>query len=402
MSDPSRVRVTGPLERYAAGFVAELVEAGYRPRSAAMQLRLLAHLSRWMGEEGLDPGELREPQLERFRREHLDRVVGLRGAGGLVPLLGRLRGLGVVPAADQPTRSVVDLLLERYREYLLVERGVTAETARGYVDLVRPFVVARVREDGELDLASLTPGDVLGFVLAECRQRPQRSAKMLVTALRSLLVFLHVEGLIRRPLAQVVPSVAFWRLQGLPRGLDGDQARALLDSCDPGTVQGRRDLAVLLLLVRLGMRRGEVARLRLDDIDWRAGELLVRGKGPRVERLPLPSDVGEALVAYLRGGRPVGAETRAVFMRVRAPRGAMTPHGITQVVVSASKRAGLGEVTAHRLRHTAASELLRRGAPLREIGQLLRHRTELTTTIYAKVDRDRLRELALPWPEVAS
>jgi len=397
MSDPSRVRVTGPLERYAEGFVAELVEAGYRPRSAAVQLRLLAHLSRWLEQGGIDPSELREVQLERFRREHLDGVVGLRGAGGLVALLGYLRGLGIVPPVDQPARSVVGLLLERYRDYLLVERGLTAETARGYVDLAQPFVASRVR-GGELDLAGLTPGDVLGFVLAECQRRPQRSAKMLVTALRSLLGFLHVEGLISRTLAPVVPSVAFWRLQGLPRGLDADQVGALLSSCDSATVQGRRDLAMLLLLVRLGMRRGEVARLQLDDIDWRAGELLVRGKGPRVERLPLPSDVGEALVGYLRDGRPADAETRAVFMRVRAPRAAMTPHGITQVVVSASKRVGLGEVTAHRLRHTAASELLRHGAPLREIGQLLRHRTELTTTIYAKVDRDRLRELALPWP----
>jgi site-specific recombinase XerD len=203
-------------------------------------------------------------------------------------------------------------------------------------------------------------------------------------------------------LAQVVPSVAFWRLQGLPRGLDADHVRVLLESCDTDTANGRRDLAILLLLVRLGMRRGEVAALRLDDVDWRAGELLVRGKGPRVERLPLPADVGEALAGYLRDGRPGDAETRAVFMRVRAPRAALTPAGVTQVVVAAGRRAGLGEVAPHRLRHTAASELLRRGAPLAEIGQLLRHRTELTTAIYAKVDRDRLRELALPWPGGAS
>jgi integrase/recombinase XerD len=401
MGDPSRVRVTGPLERYAAGFVAELVEAGYRPNAAAVQLRLLKHLSGWLEQEGINPGDLREPQLERFRREHLGRVASLRIAQGLVRVLAYLRSLGVVPPADRPARSTIEVLLDRYREYLLVERGVTPETARGYVDLVRPFVASRVRE-GEFDFAGLTPADVLGFVLAECRHRPQRSGKMLVTALRSLLGFLHVEGLIDRPLAHVVPSVAFWRLQGLPRGLDAEQVQALLESCDRAAVQGRRDLAILLLLVRMGMRRGEVARLRLDDIDWRAGELLVQGKGPRVERLPLPDDIGEALVAYLRDGRPADAGTRAVFMRVRAPRGAMTAMGITQVVVSASKRAGLGEVTAHRLRHTAASELLRRGAPLREIGQLLRHRSELTTTIYAKVDRERLRELALPWPEVRS
>jgi integrase/recombinase XerD len=396
------VCVSGPLERYAPGFVAELVEAGYRPNAAAVQLRLLAHLSRWLEREGIDPGELRGPELARFRAKDLARVRSLRIAGGLVPLLAYLRGLGAVPAADEPALSNVGLLFERYRECLLVERGVTAGTARGYIDCVRLFVSSRARGGGEVDLAGLTPQDVLGLVLADCQRRPRRSAKLMVTALRSLVWFLHVEGLIDWPLAQVVPSVAFWRLQGLPRGLDSDQVRVLLDSCDTDTANGRRDLAILLLLVGLGMRRGEVAALRLDDIDWRAGELLVCGKGPRVERLPLPADVGEALAGYLRDGRPAGVETRAVFMRVRAPRAAITPSGITQVVVSASKRAGLGEVTAHRLIHTAASELLRRGAPLVEIGQLLRHRTELTTTIYAKVDRGRLRELALPWPGGAS
>jgi site-specific recombinase XerD len=383
MGDPSRVRVTGPLEVYAAGFVVELVGAGYRPNAAAVQLRLLAHLSRWLEREGIDPGELRESELERFRREDLAGVRSLRIADGLVPLLSYLRGLGVVPAADEPARSSVELLLERYREYLLVERGLTAGTARGYVDCVRSFVSSRTGGDGEVDFAVLTPADVLGFVLADCRRRPRRSAKLMVTALRSLLRFLHVEGLIDRPLVQVVPSVAFWRLQGLPRGLDADHVRALLESCDTDRANGRRDLAILLLLVRLGMRRGEVAALGLDDIDWRGGELLVRGKGPRVERLPLPADVGEALAGYLRDGRPADAGTRAVFMRVRAPRAALTPPGITQVVVAAGRRAGLGDLAPHRLRHTAASELLRRGAPLVEIGQLLRHRTELTTTIYA-------------------
>jgi site-specific recombinase XerD len=398
MKESLGVRVMGPLAGHAPGFMAALVEAGYRPNAAAVQLRLLAHLSRWLEREGIDPGGVREPELERFREEDLAGVRSLRIAGGLVPLLAYLRGLGVVPVADEPALSGVELLLARYREYLLCERGLTAGTARGYIDCVRPFVSSRAREGDEFDLAGLTPQDVLGFVLADCQRRSRRSAKLMVTALRSLLRFLHVEGMIDRPLAQVVPSVAFWRLQGLPRGLDGDQVRALLESCDTDTVNGRRDLAILLLLVRLGMRRGEVACLRLEDIDWRAGELIVRGKGPRVERLPLPADVGEALAAYLRDGRVTDVGTRAVFMRVRAPRAAMTPSGITQVVVSASKRAGLGEVTPHRLRHTAASELLRRGAPLVEIGQLLRHRTELTTTIYAKVDRDRLRELALSWP----
>jgi integrase len=194
--------------------------------------------------------------------------------------------------------------------------------------------------------------------------------------------------LIARPLAPAVPSVAAWRLAGLPRGLSVEQVRALLSGCDTDPTAGRRDLAILLLLVRLGMRRGEVARLELGDIDWRAGELLLRGKGNRPERLPLPVDVGEALAAYLRHGRPADAHGRSVFVRVKAPHRAMTAHGVTQAVVSASRRAGLGDITAHRLRHTAASELLRRGASLQEIGQLLRHRSELSTAIYAKVDRE--------------
>jgi len=398
MKDPSRVRVTGPLEPYAAAFAADLLAFGYRPASAAVHLRLLAHLSRWLETEGLVPGDLGEAELERFRRRHIARYASLRGVQGLVPLLGYLRGLGVVPAAQRPVVTAAGELLERYRRYLVVERGLTAGTARGYVDIVRPFVESRVDPAGALELRELSAADVLGFLLAESGRRSRQSAKLLVTSLRSLLGFLHVEGLTARALAGSVPSVAGWRLAGLPRGLDAEQVRQLLDSCDRSTVAGRRDFAILTMLVRLGMRSGEVARLELDDLDWRSGELVVRGKGDRVERLPLPADVGEAIVEYLRDGRPAQAAGRAVFVRVKAPCRALTPGGVTQVVVSASKRAGMGEVTAHRLRHTAATELLREGAPLAEIGELLRHRSVLTTAIYAKVDRQRLRGLARPWP----
>jgi integrase/recombinase XerD len=275
---------------------------------------------------------------------------------------------------------------------------LTAGTARGYVDIVGPFVESRVDPAGAVELRELSAADVLGFLLAESGRRSRKSAKLLVTSLRSLLGFWHVEGLTARALAGSVPSVAGWRLAGLPRGLDAEQVRQLLDGCDRSAVAGRRDFAILTMLVRLGMRSGELARLELDDVDWRSGELVVRGKGDRVERLPLPADVGEAIMEYLRDGRPAQAAGRAVFVRVKAPWRALTPGGVTQAVVSASKRAGMGEVTAHRLRHTAATELLREGAPLVEIGELLRHRSVLTTAIYAKVDRQRLRELARPWP----
>jgi site-specific recombinase XerD len=398
MKEPSRVRVTGPLEPFAEGLIAELEEAGYRSAAAAVQVRVLAHLSRWMQEQGVAPGGLREPELERFRREHLAQFASLRGVG-IAVVLGYLRGFGVVPAAEPRTLTAAGEVLEQYRRYLTGERGLTLGTARGYVDSVRPFVESRVSSTGEVELWELSPADVLGFLLAETGRRSRKSAKLLVSALRSLLRFWHVEGLIGRPLAGAVPSVAGWRLAGLPRALEAEQVRALLDSCDRLTVAGMRDFAILTMLVRLGMRRGEVAGLRLDDIDWRAGEIIVRGKGARIERLPLPADVGEAIAVYLRDARPPGFSGREVFVRIKAPRRALTAGGVTQVVVSASKRAGIGEVTAHRLRHTAATELLRAGAPLHEIGELLRHRSVLTTAIYAKVDRDRLRELARPWPK---
>jgi integrase/recombinase XerD len=398
MREPSRVRVTGPLEPLAEGFVAELAEVGYRPAAAAVQVRVLAHLSSWMQDEGVAAGGLREPELERFGRERLARFASVRGAGMAV-VLGYLRGLGVVPGQEPRALTAAGELLEQFRRYLTVERGLSAGTARGYVDIVRPFVESRVTSTGVVELWELAPADVLGFLLVEAGRRSRKSAKLLVSALRSLLGFWHVKGLIGRPLAGAVPSVAGWRLAGLPRALEAEQVRALVESCDRSTVAGTRDFAILTMLVRLGMRRGEIAALTLDDIDWRAGEIVVRGKGQRIERLPLPDDVGEAIAVYLRDARPPGFAGREVFVRIKAPRRPLTAGGVTQVVVSASKRAGLGEVTAHRLRHTAATELLRQGAPLHEIGELLRHRSVLTTAIYAKVDRDRLRELARPWPK---
>jgi integrase/recombinase XerD len=289
MSDPSRVRVTGPLAPYAAGFAAELLAVGYRPASAALLLGPVAHLSRWLDDEGLDAGSLSAGVVDQF-------LAARRAAGykhylsrkALAPLLEYLRRLGVVSdAACGSAPDEVEALFERYRSYLVEERGLTSDVIRGYVQKVRPFIEARVGADGRLDLEGLAPADVLGFVLADSRRGSRGTAKLVVTGLRSLLRFLLIEGLIDQPLAQVVPGVAGWRLAGLPRGLEREQVQVLLASCDRSTVVGRRDLAILLMLVRLGMRRGEVAALDLDAVDWRAGEVLVRGKGDRVERLPL-------------------------------------------------------------------------------------------------------------------
>jgi integrase/recombinase XerD len=391
----SRVRVSGPLAGHAAGFAVFLAEAGYTPLSARNQVRVLAHLSRWAEDRGLAPRELTSDRLGEFlaaRREagyynHLSER-------GLAPLTAFLQGVGAVPAAVPAAPSgAVDVLVSRYRAYLETERGLAAGTVRYCTDQARGFLAGR-----EDRLAALGAAEVSGFVADECRRRSTGSAKVLVTALRSLLRFLVLDGLVTPGLHDAVPAVAGWRGGGLPRALPDGQVAALLAACDRETATGRRDFAVLTLLARLGLRACEVSALELGDIGWRAGTVTVRGKGRRDERLPLPSDVGEALAGYLRGGRPAGGACRRVFLLSRAPGGGMSDSAVKAVVRSACRRAGLPEAGAHRLRHSAATGMLRAGAPLAEIGQVLRHRSMSTTAIYAKVDHGALAQLALPWP----
>jgi integrase/recombinase XerD len=292
----------------------------------------------------------------------------------------------------------VEALLDRYQRYLVTERGLAPVTVREYAYAVRPFLAGRERAGG-LGLEDLTAAEVTAFVLATCPGKPRSTARRTVKALRSLLGFLHVTGLIREPLGLTVPAVASWRMTGLPKALEPGQVAALLASCDQGTATGRRDFAMLTMLARLGLRAAEAAALSLDDINWRAGEIIVRGKGDRAERLPLPADAGEALAAYLQDGRPEPFEAaRQVFLRACAPHCGLTSTGVTHVVFSAGKRAGIGRVFAHQLRHTAATAMLAAGAPLTEIGQVLRHRHLVSTAIYAKADTGALRVLARPWP----
>jgi site-specific recombinase XerD len=397
--DPLRVRVSGPLAPYAAGYAAELARVGYTASGAAVSIRLVAHLSVWLEREGLELGALSAAEVDRFLAAR--RAAGhtrYASARAIRPPLEYLRGLGIVPPAPEPVSDMpIDRLLARYRRHLVVDRSLGSATAAGYLAAVRPFLASRVTSDG-LALEGLTVADVTAFVVARCPSQPRGSAKLTVTTLRSLLGFLHLEGIVARPLAASVPRIAAWRLAPLPHGLTRAEVERLLAACDRSRATGCRDFAVLTLLVRLGMRAGEVAGLTLDAIDWRSGELVVTGKGDRSERLPLPADVGEAIVAYLRRGRPASAIGRAVFIRAKAPHRALSSGGVSRIVGDAALRAGLGLVHAHRLRHTAATEMLRPGGSLAEIGQILRHRRAQTTAIYAKVDEPALRALARPWP----
>jgi integrase/recombinase XerD len=313
-----------------------------------------------------------------------------------VPALGYLRRLGVAPEPVQPgPATAAEALLEAYRDYLLGERGVQAAVARGYLDLVRPFA-ERHAADGSAGLHALTAGDVTVFLTAQSRRLAPKTAQRLATALRSLLRCWHLQGLTGGPLDRAVPKVAN-RRPGLPRPLEPAQVQAMLGSCDRATAAGRRDLAMLTLMARMGLRAGEVAGLRLDDISWWTGQITIRGKGNRRDRLPLPADVGEAVAAWLRDGRPCTALDRAVFTRIKAPHMGLTSGRVTMAVFAAGQRAGLGTVHAHRLRHSAATAMLAGGGSLTEIGQVLRHRRPMTTAIYAKADIAALRALARPW-----
>jgi integrase len=311
--------------------------------------------------------------------------------------LGYLRELGVVPvAAPRVVDGPLELLLEDYRRYLFDQRGLCEHTVFDvYEPAARLFLSGRLAAEG-LALEGLSAADVSWFLAGECPKRGVDSAIGVVTALRCLLRYLYVRGLISAPLEWAVPGVADLRDRSLPRGLEPAAIARLLASCDRRRTVGRRDYAILLLLARLGLRAREVAALELEDVDWRRGEILVRGKGGRQDRLPLPGDVGEAIVSYLR--RRPRQESRALFVRVVAPSGALERSAVSGIVRSACTRAGLPRVGAHRLRHTTATEMLKAGASLPEIAQVLRHRDQKTTSRYAKVDRKALRALARPWP----
>ena len=390
--------VRGPLSPYVAGFAAELLEHGYTRSSAEQHVCFVAHLDRWLVAEGLGVHDLSASTIERYLTER--RAAGYvlyLSTKAMVPLLGFLTPRGVLPTEPPPQFDAVEEMVGRYRDYLFTERGLTPGTVEGYVHVARPFLASR--SDGEqLDLAGLTAADVFVFVLASCPGRATGSAKLIVTVTRSVLHWLHLIGIVDVSLAASVPAVAGWKLAGPPQALTPAQLRALLVSCDRRTSTGRRDYAIVLLLARLRLRSGEVARLWPGRHRLACRGVRVLGKGNRGESLPLPADVGGAITAYLRRGRPASAEGRSVFVRVHAPHRALTAGGVGNVVTAAGERAGLGHVHAHQLRHTAATAMLRAGSPLAEVAQVLRHRSAFNTAIYAKVDQDSLAVLARPWP----
>jgi len=392
----SRVLMTGPLALFADAYRVELGERGYAPLSMVSELRQVARFSRWLEVDGLTVADVSEARVDEFlewqranwRHCHSWSRPGLRC------LLDVLRGLGVLAAEQPAAGSPKDVLLAQFERYLLAERGFAAGTVVLYSACVRRFV------DGlpsDRELAGLAAGDVTAAVLREAESVSVSAAQNFVSGVRWFLRFCFIEGLVGGDLSRAALLVRGRSSSPLPRGISRADARALLGSCDRRQALGRRDYAIIILLLRLGLRRGEVAGLRLDDIDWRAGELVVRGKGSRQDVLPLPADVGEAIAAYLRRGRPRSGR-REVFLRSKAPYEPIASGTVASTVRRACRRAGIAEFGSHRLRHTAACEMVQADVPLVRIGQVLRHRSLQSTAIYARVDVERLRLLAPPWP----
>ena len=387
-----------PLGPSLQALATSLVEDGYADQTVRSKLRLLADLGRWFGLTGLTVAHLDERHVEAFVK-HRQQV--RRGdLKTLEQFLDHLRKRAVIP--DQaPVRDLSPLadILSRYEEHLRSERGLVTATVLNYLPYIRRFLVERFRE-GPFLFGQVNPSDISNFVLRHGPSMSVGRAQLMTTAFRSFFRYLFQKGELQANLAAAVPTVADWRLSTVPKYLAPEEVKRVLKACNRRTASGRRDYAILLLLARLGLRAGEVVALQLDDIKWRAGEILVRGKGLFHDRMPLPSDVGKALASYLRRDRPA-CQTRRVFVCMKAPRrGFANPSTLTTIVRRALARADLHPTFkgAHLLRFSLATSMLRSGATMGEIGEVLRHRIPNTTEIYAKVDFDGLRSLAHPWP----
>lgn len=398
MVKPPPTKIFGPLAAQLEGLWSHLLGQGYTPSSARCLLELMSHLSRWLHAVGLQVGELSRETVERFFQERirLD-YTGYRTPHALEPILGYLERAGIVSLPEPVVRKTpLDELLDEYQEFLVKERALVPQTVQVYLAHARTFLSERFGSDCQ-QLSRLNTDEVINFILRQSRRLSVGTTKLVVTVLRSLLRFLHLRGDLATELADAVPAVAGWRQARLPKFISAEELQRLVSSCDRQSVTGRRNYAVLLLLGWLGLRACEVRALELEDIHWRAGEIFIRGKG-RKDRLPLPAEVGKAIAAYLKHGRP-RSTSRALFLSCRAPfRRFATNGAIKGIVERAAARAGLSRIAPHRLRHTAATQMLRRGASLSDIAQVLRHRSLDTTAIYAKVDRATLRAIAQPWP----
>jgi len=391
-----RLRV-GPLAPYLDAYLKQIEDQGFSPVSAPIQLYAIARFSKWLQARQLGLHQVDEDMVARFLKRDPGIVHGGECAA-LLRLLAMLRAVGVTDVQTPQPRNSRQRFLDEYQRHLLHGRGLAEATTLYYIQFAEQFLSDRFGQ-GDLNFAELRATDVTRFIQDRARLGKERN-KLLVTAVRSFLRYLRYRGEIDVDLAGCVPAVAMWSLSTVPKFLPPGTVQRILAHCERKSSQGKRNYAVLLLLARLGLRACEAVALNLNDIDWETGRISIRGKGGRCAQLPLPIDVGEALASYVRSGRP-SCSCRRVFVRRRAPlRGFAKSSSLSSIVKRALIRAGVHSARkgAHVLRHTLATDLLRQGASLDDIGELLRHQSPNTTAIYAKVDLTALRTLALPRP----
>ena len=387
----------GPLAAHLKTYAQQLCDEGYAIQTGQCQLRMLGHFNRWLQNKGFAADEIDSSTVKRFVRSRGKTAKLHKGAtAALVRMLRMLRAGQAVPLSP-PTPC--QTILEQFQHYLRQERGLSEATIMRQTPIVRALL-AEVLPAGIPDFHQISASDIAGFVQRQAERLTTKSAPTVVTALRSFFRYLLYGGAIETDLAACVPTISTWSLSGVPKFLRAEQIQRVLNCCDRNTAIGKRNYAILLLLARLGLRAGEVVTLTLDDINWEAGLITVRGKGKRVAQMPLPVEVGAAIAAYLRQARP-DCSSRRVFIRQNAPLvGFANSVAICSLVDRALERAGVESAYrgSHLFRHSLATEMLKQGASLSEIGDLLRHRRPDTTTIYAKVDLVSLRSIALPWP----
>jgi len=402
LKDPrtiSRIR-EGLFGKYLDSFTAELREQGYATFTVRLQVRLIADFGRWLHLNKISLARITDMHAKKYLEQRKQRP-RRDDKFAIKRFLHALRQAGAIATESLPAQTMTpaEKFTDEYSDYLKKERALAPSTIRQYKDFVKPFLLDCFAAD-ELRFSSLCPLDVIGFVQRQAAVLHRKRAKVMTTALKSFFQYLWFQGLVKLNLAAAVPTVANWKMAEIPKALPLNQVEQVIGSCDRETAIGRRNKAILLLLARLGLRAGEVAFLLLDDINWQAGYVTVRGKGGCLAHLPLPADVGEALADYLQNGRP-RTSSRKVFLRQKAPIVCFTSQrAIGSIVARALARAGIESPRkgAHQFRHSLASKMLQHGASLPEIGELLRHQSVQTTEIYTKIDLISLRALAMPWP----
>ena len=393
-------KLDGPLGPYIDSYAAEMRGEGYARQTREVQTRLVADFGRWLAKRGILAQKITPELFRLYLRARARRRRPTRNdLSALLRLWDLLVRQGVVSTPASPVATPAERLQSEFRLYLQQERALASTTQNCYLTFVSDFLTERFGA-GRVDLSGLCAADVTGFVRRRAVTIRSKRVQLMTTALRSFLRFARYRGDIDKDLAACVPAVANWKLSTIPRALPPDQVELVLASVDRKTAVGRRDYAILLVLARLGLRAGEIRMLTLEDLDWQEGLITVRGKAGRYSQLPLPTEVGAAIADYLRYGRP-DTSSRCVFLRARAPAvGFQSQSGVASMVGHTLVRAGISASRkgAHQFRHALACQMLRQGATLSEIGELLRHRSPQTTAIYAKVDLVSLATLALPWP----